>query len=301
MTFTGQLLGTYANESPEWYAARTGRLGGSDIAAVLGLSKWDSPFSLWHRMAGRVPDKVQNSEMRAGKFLEDGICASFASLHDMLDVERAGTYVHQDRPWQLANPDRLLFDDECSMTEPCAVLETKLALYPDEWGPDGTDEIPPYYLAQCRWYLDVLGLPICYVHVFIGSCGEFRTYVIQSDDADQRYMREKGRAFLDSIERNERPPIDGHDATYQAVRVLHPEIEDVSVEVRAALAIQYTAALRHFSEAESLKSRACAELLDAMGTAKKATYLGDVIATRQAKQGGAPYLKAARGLLKESA
>lgn len=309
---TATLLGTWPVESPEWYAARQNCLGGSEIAAVLGLSKWDSPFSLWHRKAGRIPDKLQNEEMRAGRFLEDGISSSFADRHPDRVVMPAGTYANAARPWQIANPDRLIYPEgTCQGTacdcrdyeyKPVAILETKLALYPDEWGDEGTDEIPPYYLAQCRWYLDVFEpIETCYVHVFIGALGEFRTYVIKSDPDDQRYMREEGRRFLDSIERGERPPLDSHTATYQAVRRLHPGIEDIDVELDENTAQTYIAGLREFASAERYKSKACARVLAAIGDGRRATYQGKTIAIRVPGRGDAgPFLRPARGLLKET-
>lgn len=312
VTPTGVLLGTWDVESPEWLAARGNALGGSDIAAVLGLSKRDSPFALWHRKAGRVGDKVQNTDMRAGRFLEDGICASFADQHPEYHVDKTGTFRHAGRPWQIANPDRLLTPKtvcgscdaglpmDCACPDPSAILETKLALYADEWGTEGTDEIPPYYLAQCRWYIDVLGIDTCYVHVFIASALDFRTYVVQSDAADQKYMRDKGRAFLDSIEAGERPPIDGHTETYQTVRKLHPDIEDVKVEIDGSLAGHYRHSLILAEAAKTQASEASARVLDAIGSGRQAIYNGDVIARRQAKQGGTPYLVAARGLAKET-
>jgi hypothetical protein len=37
--------------SPEWLRAITP----SKVAAILGVSRWESPYSLWHRMKGTVP------------------------------------------------------------------------------------------------------------------------------------------------------------------------------------------------------------------------------------------------------
>ena len=53
-TPTGVLIGTFSPGSEEWLAARADGLGGSEVAAVLGLSPFESRFSLWHRKAGRV-------------------------------------------------------------------------------------------------------------------------------------------------------------------------------------------------------------------------------------------------------
>ncbi|MDQ3578214.1 MAG: YqaJ viral recombinase family protein, partial [Actinomycetota bacterium] len=60
-------VGDFAPGSPEWHAARAQGLGGSEIAAVLGLSPWESRFSLWHRKTGTASPVVENDIMYWGK------------------------------------------------------------------------------------------------------------------------------------------------------------------------------------------------------------------------------------------
>lgn len=296
-------IGQFEVGSPEWHEARRGGLGGSEIAAVLGLSAWESPFSLWHRKAGTLGPTDDTELMEAGRRLEPVICQKFADDHPEFSVEVTGMWRHADRPWQLASPDRLLFSaDTAGATNvaplPAAVgiLEAKFALYDDEWGEPGTDEIPPGYLIQVRWYLDVFGLDVCWVVVFIGSCGEFRTYVVRPDAADTALMRAEAPAFLRTVQAGQRPAIDGHDATYEAVRKLHPDIDGTRVELDAALVARYIRAKRAGRAAHDDEQAATAAVADAMGTAHKATYAGHTIARRQARGDNPPYVVAARNL-----
>lgn len=289
------LLGRFEVESPEWHAARANGIGGSEIAAVLGLSKWESRFSLWHRKAGRIPAQLENFQMDAGKRLEPVICEKFADEHPDLTVTMAGTYCHPQRRWQIANPDRLITANGGG-DKPTALLEAKLALYADEWGTPGTAEIPPYYLAQCRWYLDVFGLDTCWVEVFIGSSAEFRTYRVDADAADQQLMRDAADEFLRSIDADERPDIDAHSATYEAIRVLHPDIQPVDVDIDADLAREFCDAKRNLADAKTRATFATSRVAAAIGDGRRARFMGQTIATRQAKEGGAPYLVAGRSL-----
>ena len=48
----------------EWLKAREGGIGASEVAAVVGLSKWDSPYSLFLRKTGQVPPIEENDAMR---------------------------------------------------------------------------------------------------------------------------------------------------------------------------------------------------------------------------------------------
>jgi hypothetical protein len=43
-----------AEDRTEWHAARKKGLGGSDIAAVMGVSPWQSPMDVWMSKTGRV-------------------------------------------------------------------------------------------------------------------------------------------------------------------------------------------------------------------------------------------------------
>ena len=55
----------------EWLEQRRKSIGGSDAAAIVGLSKWASPFSIWAEKTGKTPPKEDNEAMRIGHDLED--------------------------------------------------------------------------------------------------------------------------------------------------------------------------------------------------------------------------------------
>jgi putative phage-type endonuclease len=292
------LLGTYDLHSPEWYAVRDMRLGGSEIAAVLGLSKWESAFGLWHRKRGEIPDQAENREMRWGTKLESLICDEFAACHPEFQSDRAGTYVAEDRPWQLANPDRILYPESYPDHEaaPVALVEAKTARFDDEWGTEGTDEIPPYYLAQCRWYLDVFDLDVCHVPVLIAG-SDYREYVVRQDAADVTLMREKAEAFIVSLRNGQRPPIDGHTETYQTVMRLPEGVTDEEVDLDPELAREFIAAQHAYKAAETEKRRTCALVLDAIGSGKHARFAGERLASRAVKKDGTTHsLKPAKGI-----
>lgn len=55
----------------DWLRQRRKSIGGSDAAAIVGLSVWASPYSLWAEKTGKLPDKADNEAMRQGRDLED--------------------------------------------------------------------------------------------------------------------------------------------------------------------------------------------------------------------------------------
>jgi putative phage-type endonuclease len=294
------LLGRFEVASPEWYAARLDGLGGSEIAAVLGLSKWQSRFSLWHLKAGRVREQVENEEMEWGKRLEPVVLAKWSEQHPEWTARPSGTYCHPDRRWQIANPDLV---GDATDGDDQILVEAKTALYADEWGEPGTDQVPPYYLCQTRWYLDVFGLSVAHMPVLIGG-HDYREYVIHQDQADVELMRREAEAFLDSLPggaAEQRPDIDAHSATYTAVRQLADGVIDEAIELAPDLADQYIAAQVAAKAAEDEKRRLSATVLDLIGNHRHADCLTRRIATRAVKPDGTTHsLRPAKGLTEDA-
>jgi len=286
--------------SDGWHEARRTRINGSEIAAVMGISPFESPFSLWHRKAGSLADVATNDVMYWGTQLEPVIRDEWNRRHllDGVTASETGQWCHHERIWQGGSPDGLIYPliVDSDNQRPDALLEVKTARYDDGWGEEGTDEIPVYYRAQTLWYLDVFGLDVCHVAVLIAG-SEYREYAVRYDPAEVESMRLMARAFLDTLDAGNAPPIDGHEATYEAVRELHPDIDPTSVDIPAGIAEPYLDALRGIRAAETEKRRCSALVVDAMGGAKDAHYQGRRIASRQAKktEGSTPYLVAAKG------
>ena len=280
-----RLLGKHEPNSPEWDGLRSRGLGGSEIAAVVGLSPWQSRFSLWHLKRGTLPKQEVNAGMHWGTLLEPVICAHFASQRDLLDVEETGTWAHHERTWQLANPDALLFDDEYR-PDPVGILEVKTASAFDahEWG-RGAEDIPPYYRCQALWYLDALELPACHFAVLIGG-SDYREYEIAYNADEAKWLRDQGEAFWRSVLDGEAPEIDGSDATYQAVRKLHPEIDDETVEIDPEIHEWFQTSKKAAEQMAAEHTCAKATLLDAMGQARYAEVAGTRVYRRQPNRSG---------------
>lgn len=284
-------LGRFEQDSTDWHEARRSRLGGSEIAAVLGRSTCESRFSLWLRKAGMLGPKPADGLMVAGRYVEDACARWFQDQHPELGVYNTGTWVREDRAWQLANPDRLIYDGPHAW--PVGILECKFAPYGEGWGEPGTDEIPAPYLLQTRWYSNVFGdLPV-YVAALVG--GSFNEWRVEQDADDIAVMLREGRAFLDSVESGERPDIDDHEETYRAVRELHPDIDPgEDHELSESAAIEYLDSKDAYTAAEKRYRKARAVVIDNMGTANFATWQGVRIARRQSSNGATPHLVSTR-------
>lgn len=291
MTFTGIPIPPLEPGSPEWLKT----ISASKIPAILGISPWQSKFALWHLMAGNTEPWAGNKSTERGIFLESAVADWFSDKHDELGIELSGSYAHGIHTNWTAAPDRLAVSFE---TDDVYAVEIKTAQYSDGWGEPGTAELPPYYLAQVAWQMIVTGMKRVYVPVLFGQPFEFREYVVNWEDiaADVNPIRAEVKEFERSLAEGTQPDIDGSTATYSAIKELHPEIDGETVEIPYSLGYWF---LDLKARAEDLQLEADQrknEIAALMGTAKKATWEGQALFTRQARNGGTPYLVAARTL-----
>lgn len=275
----------------EWLARRaelsSNAVTASEIAAVMGISPWDSPFNLYWKKLGEIGDDFDNDKLSLRRYMEPWIADRWAADNPHFLMGLGGLWANSQRPWQMATPDRILCDRtqsdmpiETARRRALSLLEIKSSGSYDGWGEDGSDEIPVYYRAQVLWQLDTLDLDDAFVTCFFLHTEKRRDYVIGRDDDDIALMREAALKFLARIERRDPPPIDAHDATRAALKALNPKVEDEDVEVPTVIALDYEAACDAVRHADAAKAEAENRLRAAMGHAKRAVCGGGKVATR---------------------
>lgn len=282
------------NHDEQWHQLRREGVTASEIAVVMGISPYDSPFSLyWAKVNDWRWDG--NDLTSTGSHLEDAIAEWWMAACDPLEnlaMAPAGLYAHPDRPWQLATPDRLLRlacpGDGCDgsgtyasgrLTFECpdcdgeggplvALLECKWVAHSwDGWGEPGTDEIPVYYRAQVLWQADVLGVSTVYIAA-LGPTG-FRSYTVHIDDAakaDLEVMRAAAGDFHRRLVEAEAPDLDGHSATLSTLQKLYPFVGEGDVEVPLELAESYRQARADRDEAKARVAECEARIRAALGS-----------------------------------
>jgi putative phage-type endonuclease len=273
----------------EWLEARRKGVTASEIAVIMGLSPYSSPYALYHQKLGILPADEQTPEMEFGTFCEPYIAEKFTAAHPEFAVlgDGRGLYAHSERPWQLATPDRLInmsrYGDTLRGHTP-AVLETKTDNGSDEWGDEGTDEIPVHYRCQVLQQCDVMGVKRWHV-ACLGRDRKVRFYTGEVDEAAERdlaLMRDAARDFLDQLDRQDPPDVDWRPATASALRALYPDEDGGDIQVRASLAISYAAAVRRHKAAERRMDEMSAAVLEVIGNRRRALdpRTGEPIATR---------------------
>jgi putative phage-type endonuclease len=280
----------------EWLAARRRGITASEIAVVMGLSPWSSPFALYHRKTGDLPEQADTTAMALGRHLEMFVADAFDELRrDDLVVLGNGRelFAHPERPWQLATPDRELSErcGRCAGNEfghlshaLIAVLECKTSASYDGWGPDGSDEIPVHYRCQVLWQMDVIGVTTGYVATLFLHSRTLRVYELTMDDqaeSDLGLMRAHARIFLTRIEAGDPPPVDWRPATGDALRRLHPLVKDEDAVIPKGMARAYLAAVGRYRTAEQRKKLAENRIRERVGPAARVVLKdGTAVASR---------------------
>ena len=125
---------------------RRNYIGGSDIAAILGMSRWKTPLKLWLEKTGEVePDDLsENEAVQLGIELEDFVAQKFARENNKKVRKTSQMYVHKKYPFMVAHIDRLIAGaDEILECKTCASYKQ------DEWE---EDKIPQEYILQVSTY-----------------------------------------------------------------------------------------------------------------------------------------------------
>lgn len=261
------------------------RITASKVAAILGLSPYDSPLSCWHKMKGNVPLEQETEDHRRGHYAEPAILAWWHDQHPEIfagSVTLQPQYESPELPWAAATPDAV-----ASAGETDVLVEIKTARNLDEWGEPGTDEVPAYYFVQAQFQMHLSGIRRCYMPVW-GSWFEMAEYVIDYDPEIAAGIIARCTEFWASLAADVPPPLDDTVATIQTLKALHPAITPGEVvDLDLAVAVEFIDASNAFKAAEARKRAAQSAVLAAMGAAQYG-HLQDVrVARRQPARGDA--------------
>lgn len=249
-----EYAGEYRDRA-EWLELRKTGIGSSDCSAVLGLGKYGSPFSVWAEKTGKTHPVEETEVMMWGTLLEPVIRAELARRLGVEIVECA-TLRSLERPWQLYNADGLILSSN-------ALVEIKNA---SAWlAADWDDQVPDHAELQVQHGMAVTGADGAYVAGLVGGNRLRWEYVPRDDRLIDLINQAEQHLWETYIVTDEPPPIDGSDATAEAIAEQWPrqfdveeQAEDIPAVLEAVVAYQLAAATVKAAEAE--KARAVNEL-----------------------------------------
>jgi putative phage-type endonuclease len=213
----------------EFLQARQKYIGGSDVAAILGISPWKTATDLW---LDKIKPPVERTgeanaaAKRRGSRLEPYILDMIRDEHGLEIVARNERYVDEDVPYFAAEIDAETADENVE-------IKTVHPFKAKEWGELDTDQLPLHYVAQVQWGLGIRRRERCRVFALIGD--DLRPYVIERDDETIAAMRARAAEFWARyVVTQIAPPLDfGDRKTLDALKRLYPGTDGSTVEATA--------------------------------------------------------------------
>lgn len=253
----------------EWLKARQTGIGGSDVAAILGFSKWKSPLEIYLSKVEPIVDEEDNPSMEWGRRLEPVIRQAYADATGRKVTLPDEQFRSKEHPFMIANVDGICDDGR--------ILEIKTARSESDWGTEGTDEIPEYYRTQVQHYMTVLGAKVCDVAVLIGA-SDFRIYTVNTDPELEQLLIEEESKFWHLVETRTPPK----PRTLEDIAQTFPNSQPTSVEATEAVYDTIAELAEVRKEEKNLKAQEDALLLAIqgyMGANESLSYGGKVVAT----------------------
>lgn len=264
----------------EWLEIRKNGIGSSEVATIVGLNPWETPYQLWRRKVGLDAPKEESFAMRAGHYLEDAVSRFWMDETGRQIIKRsAGDWIirDNDRPYLQVSPDRTYWLGESRANTDKGILEcktTQMAVDPDH--------LPEHWFCQVQYQLGVAGYKegslawLCSGRQFgyadIALIDDFFGWLIESVD----------RFWVDNIKGGKEPdPINVADVLLKYNRHTNGKSIEVTDEIFDAYS-QLKDVRKELAALDERKEELEAKIKLAFMDAEALTYEGSTIATWKA-------------------
>jgi putative phage-type endonuclease len=186
---------------------RSKYIGGSDIGAILGLSRYRTPLQVWMEKTGKETKKTDSLPLRFGSFAEEFVASEYARSTGFELLHDESSYTHPSFSFMSAHIDRFVLNDGGNAALPARILECKTAnpFATSEWGEIGSDQVPMSYLCQCIWYMAITDINHTDLAVLFGN-SDFRIYEIARDLELEELVIQKAEDFWHKYVLKDIPP-----------------------------------------------------------------------------------------------
>lgn len=171
----------------EWLDNRKTYLGGTDIAAILSLNKYRSPYDVYaEKVLGERSETSRKAE--AGTALEP-LVRKWYSEELGVQIAEAGTIRNDEYPFLAANIDGYI-PGVCVWE--CKTYDFSTA---QNWGEANTDQVPVHYWAQVQWYTGFAKLPYAVIVALDRGTMDYTCYEVKHDPETFALMIKQGVKF----------------------------------------------------------------------------------------------------------
>jgi putative phage-type endonuclease len=244
-----------SEQAAQWLAERRKGIGGSDAAAVCGVSPYRTPLQVWQDKREASEQKPDTDAMLWGRILEAPIRQRYADVTGRSVKIPDGILYHQQHDFMLANID--------GFTDEGRGVEIKTTSSPKDWGEPGTDEIPLPHIFQVQHYMAVTGFTVFDVPVLIGG-RDFRIYEVHADADLQAMMIEREAAFWRLVQEAIPPDPVNYEDVVRRYRQSQPMSLMASLDVEGQL-VRLKSLREQIDALEVFEQEARTAILGAMG------------------------------------
>lgn len=178
--FQQATIGPKAKTS-EWYLERKRRIGASSAGVACGVSKFAQPLDLYMEMTGLKDPPQETDAMRLGTALEPVVRSEFSHRTGFEIIADVPMVWRNETPWIACTLDGVIVPKEWHGKEyvksleffaGCTeIFEAKTSTWHSEndYGEEGTDEVPDDYLLQCQQQMYVVDASVCHLAVLFDA------------------------------------------------------------------------------------------------------------------------------------
>ena len=205
-------------DAETWKKERGKRIGGSDIACIIGMNPWKNNVQLWREKMGiEKPEDISgNPYVQYGTEAEPIIRSLFALNHKDLRVEYTpdNMWLNDDYPFAHASLDGWLEDNAGNR----GVLEIKTGsimskAQAEKWN----GRIPDNYYCQVLWYMMVTDATFAWISALLTErkhtgeevqvIREYNIYRDQEIENEISFLAEEGESFWRSMKEKTQPSL----------------------------------------------------------------------------------------------
>lgn len=276
----------------------------SKVPAILGISRWESKYRLWHRMKGITPPEPPSDAFDIGHDMEAYAAARWRRANPGWTTSAGEVQFHvPDGHYPF--PAMATIDRRTVRGAWRRVLEVKIARNMTDletWGDDLSGDCPEDYAAQViaqRMFIAAAQpgaswLPTSHLMV-IGPYFNERIYQVEYDLDVAAWIIDECTQFWELLQSDIPPDLDDTVATYECLKAQHPDIAAGDfVNIAPDLAVDYLEAKAAEKAAKAVAQGATNRLADAMKRAQYAKVGEVTVADRRNNGRGGVALYAGR-------
>lgn len=212
------------DKSEKWLLNRKRGIGGSDVASILGISRYKSAYDLFMEKKGSAIQHITNEAIEKGNRLEEPLIYLFFAKHkDYQKIDTKNIHLKSKKyDFMMASLDSAFIDE---LGHKC-ILEIKTTTiqnakmrkewgYYDEYEERYIELIPQRYYCQVLHYLIVTGFDKAVVYAHLDYAykedSEIIERTINKEDVlnDMEYIVKNEKKFWDDFKNNTQPPFIG--------------------------------------------------------------------------------------------